>query len=370
MRKRHILVVEDHQLLLEAIEDLLKVAGYEVSTAANGNDALELMRRFTPDLILSDITMPKMDGYELYETVRENPEWIRIPFIFLTARGERRDVLKGKALGAEDYIVKPFDTEELLVAIDSRLGRAQAIQRASDQEFEHLKQQILNVLSHELRTPLTYISGYTDLALDDVESLTPDQLQEFLLGIKRGADRLTRLVKDMLLVVQIDTGRAAEEFSLFSTVRDDLGALVRQVVLTYQSRAKESGVTLGVILPEHMSPVRVHDEYFCNALGRLIDNAIKFSLKSPKSVTVQVRSNDKWVEVVVIDRGVGIANADLKSIFKRFQQFDRDTMEQQGAGLGLFIAQSLVNLHEGELDAVSQPGEGSTFTLRLPVARA
>lgn len=366
MRKGYILVVEDHQLLLEAIQDLLQVAEYEVVTASNGLAALETIRNRAPDLILSDITMPQMDGYDLYQRVRENPGWVRIPFIFLTARGERTDVLRGKALGVEDYIVKPFDTEDLLVAIESRLGRAQAIQQAANTEFEQLKQQILNVLSHELRTPLTYISGYTDLALEDAGSLTPEELQEFLLGIKRGSDRLTKLVKDMLLVVQVDTGRAADEFRTFSNIRPGLGTFLRHVALSFLPAAKAAGVTLEYFCESELPPARVHEEFLSDALGRIIENAIKFSRGPHKHVTVEARAVPGWIEIAVTDRGVGLAPEAVKNIFKRFQQFDRELMEQQGAGLGMFIAHTLIQLHGGEIAVISQLGQGSTFTLRLP----
>lgn len=369
MAKGYILVVEDHQLLLEAIQDLLQVAGYEVATGANGCAALETIKQRAPDLILSDITMPQMDGYDLYQKVRENPSWVRIPFIFLTARGERTDVLRGKALGVEDYIVKPFDTEDLLVAIESRLGRAQAIQQAANTEFEQLKQQILNVLSHELRTPLTYIAGYTDLALEDAGSLSPEELQEFLLGIKRGSDRLTKLVKDMLLVVQIDTGRAADEFRAFSDVRPHLETYLRHVVESFQPSAQAAGVELEYVCESESPPTRVHEEFLSNALGRVIENAIKFSRGPEKRVTVQVRSNPDWIEIAVTDRGVGLTPDAVRSIFRRFQQFDRDVMEQQGAGLGMFIAYNLVKLHGGDVSVISQVGQGSTFTLRIPVTK-
>ncbi|MDX9954178.1 MAG: response regulator [Anaerolineae bacterium] len=367
MYKGYILVVEDHQLLLEAIQDLLQVAGYEVATGSNGFAALESIKKRAPDLILSDITMPQMDGYDLYQKVRENPSWVRIPFIFLTARGERTDVLRGKALGVEDYIVKPFDTEDLLIAIESRLGRAQAIQQAANTEFEQLKQQILNVLSHELRTPLTYISGYTDLALEDAGSLSPEELQEFLLGIKRGSDRLTKLVKDMLLVVQIDTGRSAEEFRSFADVSPHLEIYLRHIVESFRPTAQSAGVTLEYVCPEPLPATRIHEEFLGNALGRIIENAIKFSHGPNKPVTVEARAVSNWIEVSVTDQGVGLSPEATKNIFKRFQQFDRDVMEQQGAGLGMFIAYSLIQLHSGDITVTSQIGQGSTFTLKIPV---
>lgn len=371
MSKGYILVVDDHQLLLEAIRDLLLADGYEVEIAVNGVEALAAIQKRAPDLILSDINMPQMNGFELYQKVRENPSWVRIPFIFLTARGERTDVLRGKALGAEDYFVKPFDSEDLLTTIRSRLERAQALQQAADSEFEELKKDILNVLSHELRTPLTYISGYTDLALEDTHSLTPENLQELLQGIKKGADRLNKLVRSMLLVVEIDTGRAAENFRHFSNIRSDLEVFLRHVVNTFQPAARASGVTLEYFCDDKLPPVRIHEEYFCDALERLIENAIKFSRLPDKRVTIEVHATADWIEIAITDRGVGLSPTALENIFayKRFQQFERNVMEQQGTGLGMFIAHTYIKLHGGDINVVSQLGKGSTFTLRLPTAK-
>jgi signal transduction histidine kinase len=368
MGKQSILVVEDHLLLLEAIRDLLKLEGYEVLTANNGVEALEIMQEVEPSLILSDIMMPKMDGYTLYERVRTNPRWTRIPFIFLTAKGEQKDVLKGKALGVEDYITKPFDTQELAVAVKARLARANAIQRATQSEFEELKRQIVNMLSHELRTPLTYISGYTELALDDVDSLSPDSLQDFLQGIKRGADRLNKLVGDMLLLVQLDTGRAEEEFAMFAHVREDMPSLVRSVVQGHQIYATQEDVSLELQVQGEILPARIYEDFFIDALSRLIDNAIKFSRTEPKEVRVVLRSSSEEVSITVIDRGTGILESDLKNIFQSFRQLDREKLEQQGAGLGLVIARSLIQLHDGEITVESEVGEGSTFTVHLPPA--
>ncbi|RLC85875.1 MAG: hypothetical protein DRI79_10805, partial [Chloroflexi bacterium] len=169
---QHILVVEDHEILLEAIRDILETAGYIVSTAPDGVQALQVMEKIRPDLIVADIMMPRMDGYTLYEAVRARPEWVPIPFIFLTAKTEKEEMLKGKGLGAEDYITKPFDAQELLVVVRARLKRAQAIREVTEAEFDQLKQQIITVLSHELRTPLTYVRTYTELALEEISSLS------------------------------------------------------------------------------------------------------------------------------------------------------------------------------------------------------
>lgn len=376
--KRRILVVEDHDLLLLAIRDILEVEGYEVVTATDGVEALERMQSFTPELIIADISMPRMDGYRFFEEVHANSEWVPIPFIFLTARAEREDRLKGKALGAEDYIVKPFDPQELVVVVNSRIGRARAIREATEGEFEELKRQIVTLLSHELRTPLTSVYGYTELALEEAASLPAGDFQQFLLGIKKGADRLTHLVEDLMMVVRLDTGEIEHELELLGGVQADVADQVRRVVGHLQPRACDLGITLETDVPAELPPVYVHDYFLADALERLIDNAIKFSKREPRRVLVSARAENGTVSIAVRDWGVGIPANQLNHLFERFRQINREKHEQQGTGLGLVIAQALVSRMGGHITVESQQADaacpptagGSTFAIHLPVRSA
>jgi len=367
MEGKRILVVEDHESLLSAIRDILEAEGCTVFTATDGIQALERMEESCPDLILADIMMPRMDGHELYAEIRARPQWVQIPFIFLTAKAERADILKGKELGAEDYLTKPFDPQELVVAVRARLARASDIRMAAEAEFDQLKHQIITVLGHELRTPLTYVMGYTDLALEDPTSLSSADLQNLLCGVKQGADRLARLVEDFLLLIQLDSGQAEEEFRALVHVRGDWGMLVEGTVHEFDGQAAGNGVTLEVRLPPDLPPMRICEPFFTDALGRLVDNGIKFSRGGGKTVTVSVQTMDERVEIAVQDEGVGIPAEEMPHLFERFRQIGREEMEQQGRGLGLTIAQELIHLHEGEVVAESEFGKGSTFTIRLPI---
>jgi len=368
MSEQRILVVEDHKPLLEGIHDILEAEGYTVFTATDGVQALQIMEETRADLIVADIMMPVMDGYALYREIRSRPAWVPIPFIFLTAKADKEDVLKGKDMGAEDYISKPFDPQELVVAVRARLGRARDIRKVTEVEFDELKRQIVTALGHELRTPLTYVRGYTELALDDVSSLSTDELQELLLGVKRGADRLALLVEDLLFLVRLDTGRVEAEFRLLAAVQGNLDTILVRAAQRYEEQAAASGVTLETMVQPGLPPVRMCEPIFAEALGRLIDNGIKFSQGEGKRVTLSAHAMDDWVEVAVSDQGVGIPAEEISHLFERFRQIGRDKMEQQGIGVGLFIAQALIHMHGGEITAESEPGVGSTFTIRLPVA--
>jgi two-component system sensor histidine kinase/response regulator len=364
----HVLIVEDQPSLQAAVRLTLEAEGYSVLTASNGMQALQVMEETTPAIVVADIMMPQMDGYDFFRAVRARSEWVSIPFIFLTAMAEREERIKGKALGAEDYLTKPVDPVELVTAVHSRLARTRAIRENAEKSLDELKQQIVTMLSHELRTPLTYIRGYTDLALDDVPSLPPELLEEFLRAISQGADRLTRLADDFLTLIRLDTNQAQEEFRQLAQVHRDLGEIVVRTISQHEPKAAARGLALKFRVEPNLPPVRLCEPLFVDALGRLLDNAIKFSQEKSEEVVVSSRETPEWVEIAVTDEGVGIPPGEIPHAFERFRQIDRERMEQQGAGLGLPIAQEIVRLHGGEIEVTSVVREGSTFTIKLPLA--
>jgi two-component system, sensor histidine kinase and response regulator len=368
LKKPRILVVEDHEAMLTAISSILKSDGYAVTIATDGVEALQIMKEITPDLILADIMMPRMNGFALYKEVRADPKWVSVPFIFLTAKSEKEDILRGKALGAEDYIVKPFSPQELSVAVRARLKRARAIESAAQAEFDELKQQIATVLGHELRTPLTYISGYTELALDDISDMPPNSVQDFLQGIKMGADRLVKLVEDLLLLVRLDTGQVEKDIQDHSSEHKNLGEVVRDTVQRYEKQAQRLEVPLDVNVKPNIPTVRIHELHLVNALGRLVENGLKFSRGKGSPVTVNVQPLGDGVEIAVSDKGIGIPPHKQPLLFERFCQIDREKMEQSGTGVGLAIAKELLEAQGGEITVDSTPGEGSTFAIWLPIA--
>jgi putative two-component system response regulator len=159
MSKATLLVVEDNLALREALREILSFDGYAVITASNGVDALEKMTTVTPDFILSDIAMPQMDGYAFFQAVRSRPEWMVVPFVFLTARGEKEDILRGKDLGAEDYLIKPLTQDELLTAVHARLERSNQIRVAS---LRMAYESSLTVLANAIEVRDVYTQGHVE----------------------------------------------------------------------------------------------------------------------------------------------------------------------------------------------------------------
>lgn len=369
MAKKTILVVEDHPTMAEGICDVLEVEGYEVIVASNGVEGLSRLEEGGVDLILADIMMPLMDGYDFYEKVRERPKWTTIPFVFLTAKGQKEDVRAGKRLGADDYLKKPFDPADLLVVVEAKLRRAEEVKQVVEQDLDVLKKNILNSLSHEFRTPLTYIQGYTDLLLDSDMSSEPEIFKDFLERIRLGSQRIHSLVDDFILLVSLESGEVAQTISEGSAVTDLMPTL-RATTSTFQKKMDEKGITLHTDWSAKLPPVFAAPSFIDNALGRLLDNAIKFSPLEGGEVWVSARAANNQVRIAVRDNGVGIPAEEQSRVFDRFYQVNRDYYEQQGVGLGLSIAQIIIELHHGTIEVESTSGQGSTFTIVLPAAES
>jgi len=361
-----ILVVEDDTAMAEGISDALELASYDIMLAANGQEGLKQIARRKPDLILSDIMMGGMDGYEFCEAVQANQAWVDIPFVFLTAKHRPEEIRRGKQLGVDDYLTKPFLPEDLLVVVQAKIERAKVRHTVAQSEVATLKNQLATMISHELRTPLTYIQGYLEMVTMDRDTLTEEDLVLCLNGIKVGSDRLGRLVQDMLTWLTLRTEGAAQDYQLSSRADGQLPALLHQVVSDFTETANARGVKLVLEVPPSLPPVQVCRGQIVDVLLRLLDNAVKFSLAEGGVVKVAATETPEGVLVSVQDHGVGMPAHRLFHIFEPLCQVDRARHEQQGVGMGLAIARAYVELHGGRIWAESAPGQGSTFYFVLP----
>ena len=361
----HILLVDDDSALLEAVTDLLEVSDFRVVTATDGETALAIMENYTPDLIISDITMPGMDGYQFFDEVRKNSAWTPIPFIFLTARGQQTDVRTGYSLGADDYLVKPFEPEDLIVKVQARLKRVRAIQSATQTEVDRMKQQLIAIFSHELRTPLTCIYGYANLLHEDHATMDDRTMTQMLDEVAEGAERLVRLVENLMLLVRIDSGVVGMEVARYG-MSVDLAGMLKRVVESFQPVATLRNVVLDLQI-EGEPTVKGMKNYLENVMKNLVDNGIKFCQRSGGHVEILLKTHKKQAVLTVSDNGIGIAPIDHERIFDRFEQIDRHELEQQGVGLGLTLAKSLLEYHGGSIEVTSRLGEGASFIARLPL---
>jgi two-component system, sensor histidine kinase and response regulator len=367
MSKGRILIVEDDTHLLNGIRDILTLEEYEVLTAENGKQALELLHsQRLPALIVSDIMMPIMDGLQFLEEVRKIPEWVEIPFIFLTAKNEPHDIIRGKILGSDDHLGKPFDAEQLVKAVEARLARHRQIRELRDRSLGDLKKNILMILNHEFRTPLTLVVAYADMLNDpSAVELNRQELASFIKGVSSGAERLRRLVENFIQLVELETGEAAKVYQWRKAPINDLENLLQTACNSQRNNPKfEQELHLSIEPP--IPPFVADREYLITAVAQLLDNASKFSTPD-RPITVTARSDFHTIEISVKDEGRGIHAHSLDDIFKAFHQENREKFEQQGAGSGLAIVRGIAELHGGQVWVSSEVGKGSVFKLQIPI---
>lgn len=366
MSRARILIVEDDVNLLEGVQTVLELDGYSVICADNGANALNVLRseRELPDLIVSDIMMPHMDGIQLLREVRKEPAWVSIPFIFLTARSEKTDVRRGKQLGVDDYLIKPFDADDLLIAVESRLNRQKAIDEAQAGEMSDLKRRILTILNHEFRTPLTFVVAYADM-LNNQESydLSDEEMLSFLKGVNTGANRLRRLIENFIQLVEMETGDAQRTFEIRRAPISNLDVIFREVCKTVFNGTDDRPCQIEI--DPGIPPFMGDETYLTLALIQLVDNAIKFSPEGTP-IVLGARADGDQIRLWVQDHGRGISPEEQAHIWDMFYQVDRPVYEDQGAGSGLAIARGIVQMHGGTIEVHSEPEVGSTFTIVLP----
>ena len=371
MRKAKVLVVEDDIHLLEGIRDILELDGYSVLTAENGNHGLQVLQNQSspPDLIVSDIMMPKMDGIQFLKEVRKETRWLDIPFIFLTAKGEKSDYQKGMRLGVDDYVVKPYDPGDLLVKIESRLERLSGIRARHIEVMNSLKRQILTILNHEFRTPLTFVVAYADMLNEP--DITQKDIFTYLKGVSVGAERLRNLIENFILLVEIETGDIQNTYQWRKRPVENLPEVFTVATERIKLFEEQKARTIDVQLDDGIPVFEGDPEYLTIALSHLLQNAIKFPLAdTPAVINMGATIKDGNVVLWVRDQGRGIPKMELNNVWQSFYQVDRARNEDQGAGAGLAIVRGIAELHGGTVNVTSELYKGSTFEMILPLQKA
>lgn len=334
-------------------------------TAWSGREALEIARKHLPDLILSDIMMPELDGYGLLMALREQEATATIPFIFLTGKNDYSDLRKGMSFGADDYVIKPFKHRDLIDAVRTRLDKQADINRRIDQQIKALRHSIVSTLPHEFRTPLTGIMGYVNMLLDNYERLQPEQVIRMLGSVQRSTTRLHRMIHNYLLFVQLELiGIDQERLDLLEKYQNlqpsDPAVIVPVVVEELANQYNRQADVQIVIEPANL---RILAEDMGKIVEELVDNAFKFS-EAGTAVQITGKVLDGSYEFCILDRGRGMQPEDIKQI-GGMRQFSRQVYEQQGMGLGLVIARRLAEIYNGQLTLESTFGEGTSVCVQI-----
>ncbi len=361
-----VLVVEDNVAMNQAISEILRLEGYRVVSAHDGVEALAVLGEERPDVVISDIMMPTMDGYELLRRTRQDPRLRTLPFIFLTARSSPEDHRMAKRIGIEDYLVKPVDAQDLLLAVSNALRRARDVQAEMKEQVDDLRNRILATLQHEFRTPLTFILGYAEYLANSTEQpeegMDVEVLREAVQAILVGGHRLQDLIEKFLLLADLQYRR---DLADVSTVLDPWGT-VQEVVARMAPDAEEAGLTIELHPPETRLQVLGVPDLIGKAVQHLVENALRYRRPESRRVAIRQIQYENFVGLAVQDEGLGISPALLEQLSRPFEQAHRENQTLSGAGLGLAIVRHIARLHGGGLTMESQEGQGSTFTLWLP----
>jgi signal transduction histidine kinase len=355
--KTTILIVDDEPALLMGLAATIRRHGYNVITATNGRDGLQKAKDALPDLILSDVMMPPPNGFELRKLMSLDSDLASIPFIFLNARSNPEDRVSGIREGADDYITKPFVTEELLARIEAVFRRVKTEQARgreqmkaiAEQDMNKLRHEILQNFHHELRTPLSNILMPLELAANNKFS-DPEEQSKFIKIALSNADRLESLVTDLILLSNIDHGN-------LNTIRQPIDvemhilAPVRKRLDRYKSKELELVTDIS-----GLGRITASRREFSHALVHLMDNAFKFSFeKGQMRLTVQ-RGSNGGVNILVQDDGPGIPLELREKVFEQFYQASQgDRREYEGLGVGLTIARTIFRSLKGDVEILDSP---------------
>lgn len=370
-----ILIVDDKQENLISLRKFLESNHFEVDTASSGEEALKKVLKKTYALIILDVQMPGMDGFEVAELISGYSKTLDTPIIFLSAvNTEKKFITKGYETGGIDYLTKPFDPDILLLKVKTfykLFEQAQAMQEMQEtlkkeieqrKILENKKDEFISIASHELKTPLTSVRGYIQLLerLPDVKN--NEKYKSYLAKTSTQLDKLRDLIDDLLDISKIESGKMKFNFQPISTEKL-LENTIDNVSQMYPNhRFRKLGKCSATILGDEMRLEQVLLNY--------LTNAIKYAPNS-KEVFIECKlTDDNKIQIGVRDFGIGIPSDKHESIFDKFYRVEESSYKFQGLGMGLYICKEIIARHHGEYGVESELNKGSLFYFRLPLKNA
>jgi two-component system sensor histidine kinase/response regulator len=360
MRPARILVVDDQPANIQIVGAVLGKLGHEIIPASDGATALKRVALRMPDLILLDLLMPGMNGFEVCLQLKLNPEWKEIPVIFLSAADDKEMIVRALNSGGVDYITKPFNQAELISRVRTQL----ALKTARDQlkQLAEDKDELLGILAHDLKNYLGGMNMSAELMSRQIERFKDERMTQLLDNMIRSSSSAMAFVKEFLANSATDHGFTLKPIAV------NLTEIATAAVRQYQEAARLKKIKIQTDFP--VEAVLVLADIFAldQVLDNLISNALKFS--SPdKEIFVSVRSAGDHAECVIRDEGPGFTVEDKEKMFRRYVRLSaRPTGGEPSTGLGLSIVRKLVQGMNGELSCESIPENGATFIVRLPLS--
>jgi len=361
-----ILIVDDIAKNIQLLGKVLDNKGYGVVAVTNGEQAIKAAKKHEPDLILLDIMMPGKSGYEVCKELKADEKLSEIPVIFLTARSEEEDIIKGFNLGGADYVTKPFNSGELLARIETHLSLKKAQDQIIDQQealqnLTETKDKLYSIIAHDLKAALFGIAGMTEmLQLDLEEEEIDEEIKHNISLTNQAALSANQILENLLVWTRMQTNLLKLNPAKFS-----LTECIEECIQLYEMQAKEKQVP--VKFESENTMLYADREMISTVLRNLISNAIKFSNAGDR-VFIDLNASDEDRIITVKDEGLGMPEEIRSNIFNPGNRPKRHgTNREQGTGLGLLLCKEFIEMHNGEIVVESEPGHGTEFKVVLPV---
>jgi two-component system, sensor histidine kinase and response regulator len=348
--KTKILLVEDEQHIRETLFELLTLNNYEVVLAEDGVKALQTLKKWTPNVIISDIMMPNCNGYDFYKLVRENPALNYIPFIFLTAKKAEEELCNANMIGVDAFVTKPFKSKELFRIIEARINRHEDIKNT----YDLLDIKFDDYMIDEIYSPLKRILGVSNYLIENKEKLADNF--KHVEAVKEYAEKLNRTLNNIITYNKLitdsyffQTDGVTDPQNCYLEIYPKLSNANKNKISTFFKRAN----------------VAISRQDLLIVLGEIIDNAIKFTAKN-EAISIKGNANLKTYSIKIKDFGTGMNQSQIDKIGP-FVQFYKSAEEKQGLGLGLFISKKIIENNHGKLNIFSKEGEGTEVEITLPI---
>lgn len=359
-----ILVIEDEPEIRKDIVKTLELSKYNTLSGENGLEGLKLARLHVPDLIISDIMMPELDGFELLRELQTSPDTASIPFLFLSAKSAKNDIREAMKLGADDFITKPFDIDELLNAVEIRLKKKETQEQHYNRRFEELRTSLRRSIPHEIRTPLNIILGFSEFLEKDYKKIPYEDAKEMLSNIFEAGRRLHHLFENYLIYANLEI--IATNPTEIKNLSNKKAALPEYIIRDTVSKTLYKSVrTNDITLDLDDAPIAISEDYLSKIVEELLDNSLKFSDKGTK-ITVMSAMEKNYYMISFSDFGRGMTKEQISNI-GAYVQFERKIYEQQGTGLGIAIVKRITELHNGIFQIDSEPNRFTTVTVKIPL---
>ncbi len=354
-------IIDDDAPLGAALTAGLEAFGYRTTFSTSAHTGWSAVHSQPPDLILCDINMPGKNGHRFLQEVRADPALGDCQFVFMTGNSVFAHPRAGMDLGADDFLLKPFTLETLVACVSARLRRQEISQQREASLVNELRASLHKWMPHEFFTPLTGILGFAEMLDQDFATLPPAEIREALANIMQSGQRLHRTLRNYLFTLDRLNPDSSTPFPVMSaaTVAQLFAQGGQAAVKRHKSRQKELTLALST------APLSAGAQELALLVEELVDNAFSFS-KPGTPVCVAAERVGSTLQLTVSDAGRGMTLQQLKQL-GAFQQFERGRFEQQGLGLGLFIARQIVRRLGGQLHLESKPGAGTTCLVSLPV---